>query len=207
MTKKISPAEAGKIGGANSAISSKIRMNERIVEHNINPTCCKFCNKGLPYLKREQKFCSHSCRAKYQNSKRGKKITWTCVGCGKTETVLSHKKKKYGSNSDTKKYCDNNCQAMKIEKDTDILFEQGLIKGRPAIKKKLIARHGEHCFNCKLTEWQGVKIPLEVHHINGADNNFPSNLQLLCPNCHALTPTWKGKNKGNGRAAKGLPLN
>ena len=26
-----------------------------------------------------------------------------------------------------------------------------------------------------------------------------SNLTLLCPNCHSLTPTYKGANKCNGR--------
>ena len=51
------------------------------------------------------------------------------------------------------------------------------------------------CEQCGNTEWQGVPIPLEVHHINGnrRDNDL-CNLQLLCPNCHALTPTYRGKN-------------
>ena len=30
---------------------------------------------------------------------------------------------------------------------------------------------------------------------------------VICPNCHGITPTWKGRNKGNGRATRGLPLN
>ena len=30
-------------------------------------------------------------------------------------------------------------------------------------------------------------------------NNKEENLTLLCPNCHSLTPTAKGANKGNGR--------
>ena len=39
------------------------------------------------------------------------------------------------------------------------------------------------------------KIPLEVHHLDGDRmNNELSNLQLLCPNCHALTENWRGKN-------------
>ena len=44
------------------------------------------------------------------------------------------------------------------------------------------------------------RIPLEVDHIDGnADNNLEHNLRLICPNCHALTATYKGANKGNGR--------
>lgn len=44
------------------------------------------------------------------------------------------------------------------------------------------------------------KIPLEVEHIDGnSENNKEENLTLLCPNCHSLTKTYKGANKGNGR--------
>ena len=52
------------------------------------------------------------------------------------------------------------------------------------------------CERCKLPEWQGVPIPLELHHINGNNrDNRLENLQLLCPNCHALTESYRGKNK------------
>ena len=40
------------------------------------------------------------------------------------------------------------------------------------------------------------EIPLEIHHINGVRNdNRIENLRYLCPNCHALTDTYRGKNK------------
>ena len=29
--------------------------------------------------------------------------------------------------------------------------------------------------------------------------NKEENLTLLCPNCHSLTPTYRGANKGNGK--------
>lgn len=51
------------------------------------------------------------------------------------------------------------------------------------------------CEVCGLKEWQGVEIPLELHHKNGnrLDNSF-ENLQIVCPNCHALTEHYRGAN-------------
>jgi hypothetical protein len=50
------------------------------------------------------------------------------------------------------------------------------------------------CEICKSEKWLGEMIPLELHHINGNrfDNRLP-NLQLLCPNCHALTENYSGR--------------
>lgn len=52
------------------------------------------------------------------------------------------------------------------------------------------------CHRCGLTQWQGMPVPLELEHVNGdrVDNRI-ENLVLLCPNCHAMTPTYRGRNK------------
>ncbi len=43
----------------------------------------------------------------------------------------------------------------------------------------------------------GRPIPLELDHINGRrDDNRLDNLRILCPNCHAQTETYRGKNIG-----------
>lgn len=48
---------------------------------------------------------------------------------------------------------------------------------------------------CTLSEWMGEKLPLELHHIDGDRfNNQLENLQILCPNCHSLTPNHSKKN-------------
>jgi hypothetical protein len=50
---------------------------------------------------------------------------------------------------------------------------------------------------CRLEVWNDAPIPLELDHINGRrDDNRLTNLRLLCPNCHAQTPTYRGRNIG-----------
>ena len=61
----------------------------------------------------------------------------------------------------------------------------------------------EKCESCNLSEWMTLRIPLELHHVDGnpLNNNF-ENLQILCPNCHAQTPNHSGKNIKNIRHQK-----
>ncbi len=55
----------------------------------------------------------------------------------------------------------------------------------------------EHkCYNCHNRTWMGKPIPLELEHIDGDPaNNSIDNLTLLCPNCHALTPTFRRRKR------------
>lgn len=66
------------------------------------------------------------------------------------------------------------------------------------LKKRLLKEGIKRsiCEKCGLEQWLGATIPLELHHINGDNqDNRLENLQLLCPNCHALTDSYRGKNK------------
>lgn len=52
------------------------------------------------------------------------------------------------------------------------------------------------CEKCGNSKWNDLPIPLELHHKDGEhSNNDLDNLLLLCPNCHAQTPNFRGKNK------------
>lgn len=54
----------------------------------------------------------------------------------------------------------------------------------------------EHkCYCCNNVTWNNKPIPLELEHIDGNNqNNLLSNLTMLCPNCHAQTSTYRGRN-------------
>lgn len=78
-----------------------------------------------------------------------------------------------------------------------ILRENSTYQRTTSLRKRLIEEgYFEHrCAECGLTEWRNQPIPLELDHINGErQDNRLENLRLLCPNCHALTSTYRGKN-------------
>lgn len=67
------------------------------------------------------------------------------------------------------------------------------------VRKYLFEEHDSKCSLCGWGETNPVtgKVPLEVHHIDGdCRNSSPENLQILCPNCHSLTPNFRGRNVG-----------
>ena len=105
-------------------------------------------------------------------------------------------------------YCSNKCQ-QKNTKNTKVqqwLSNEitGMKRGARlihSVREYLLERADHKCECCGWGEINPVtgRSPLEINHIDGnAGNNRPENLQVICPNCHSLTPTWKALNKGNG---------
>ena len=75
------------------------------------------------------------------------------------------------------------------------------------VKRWLFDRANSKCEKCGWAEVNEVSgnIPLQVDHIDGnCLNTVPSNLRLLCPNCHSLTPTWGNLNQSVGRRRLGI---
>ena len=72
--------------------------------------------------------------------------------------------------------------------------------GKGSHKKVLIKERGHRCESCDLAEWLCEPIPLELEHKDGNNrNNVKENLLLLCPNCHAKTKFYRGKNINTGK--------
>jgi hypothetical protein len=162
---------------------------------------CLECEKEFIFLKSaNRKFCSSSCAISYYNKinklKHGlytkdRKSVKHCEIC-EQEIVKNVRLKS--------RFCSHECQQKfrKNEKEKEIL--NGSVKYIKTLKKYIINRDGKKCKICGISEWKGKNILLVLDHVDGdSNNNFPSNLRLLCPNCDAQTDTFAGKNIGNGR--------
>ncbi|MFJ5099829.1 HNH endonuclease [Streptomyces sp. NPDC088554] len=71
------------------------------------------------------------------------------------------------------------------------------VPGARLRRELLRAGVAESCAMCGTgTEWNGKPLRLETDHINGDWwDNRPGNLRLLCPNCHAVTDTYRGRKR------------
>lgn len=119
-----------------------------------------------------------------------KKSTYLCKYCGKQ------------CSENRKTYCSIDCYKLSIKKNNHLKIKNGVILSPKLSKKYLIDIYGEKCQQCNWEEKNPItgKVPIELEHIDGdSTNNSIDNLKLLCPNCHSLTTTYKGLNKGNGR--------
>jgi hypothetical protein len=159
------------------------------------------CNLLFKAKQSERKiYCGHSCAAHVNNHRRPIKTKTGCKNCGKIVSRLGYI------------YCSNKCQSLVVHQEYISRWQRGLEDGNRGITTILISNHirrylwEKYDNKCARCEWNKINPitgipPLEVDHIDGnSNNNHESNLTLLCPNCHALTPTFKNLNKGKGRS-------
>lgn len=188
----------------NGIDASHIKSKTTRSKYELNPKRCKYCNEVIPYEKRQNDFCSHSCAASYNNLGTVRNGTTLpahsyCLNCGKEITR---------GNS----YCNNTCRAEYERKEYIRRWKAGEESGTigtdntaAAVKYYLREKYNNSCQRCGWNEvnpYTGL-VPLQIHHIDGdCTNNREENLQLLCPNCHSLTENFGSRNKNCTRIDK-----
>lgn len=205
-------AEAGRKGYEKSRdkliIITRARHEEAVKAYLENSKKCNYCGKPLPFDKKDNKYCSHTCAGFALNERLGhaksEKQRETCAWCNKTIT---------GSG---KKFCSIECSSAfrsndKLKKALAYIkktgefpvFKTGSASGeviRKTARAVLAELYGDKCSICGTSTWTGKKLTLIVDHIDGNPfNNKIENYRLVCPNCDSLLPTYKGRNKGRGR--------
>lgn len=202
-------------------------LNKKFSEkkYNLSPVLCKLCGNSVPYKQRMNMFCCSSSAATFNNTGRVKVVkdsdfmlsgarrarylidkndqgkfvvATTCINCGLQIAQ--------GVKCD-RKYCCLKCQTdyQFVENFRDWYEHRDNDQRNPALRKYLAVWQGLSCSVCGAEEWNGLPITLEVEHRSGdSSDNSPDNVCLICPNCHSQTPTYKARNKGNGRASRRL---
>jgi len=111
------------------------------------------------------------------------------------------------------KYCNNQCQKDYEQKEVIRKWLLGeldvttVLGCSSSVKRYLLDQCNHKCPKCGWGEVHPVtnKVPLEINHIDGdSKNNRPENLEVLCPNCHSLTPNFRALNKKSSRTHRGL---
>lgn len=73
-------------------------------------------------------------------------------------------------------------------------FDQ--LPSHEARKARVLKEQNGSCNHCGISNWRGLSLVLELEHKDGNNkNNTRENIECICPNCHSLTPTWRGRNK------------
>lgn len=188
-------------------VSEKIKsaISEGLKKYNINLTdeakweryCKRFGIKITfeDYLKNVKDI-----KKDYEKRKRVEKELHYCVMCGKE---ITRHNTMFCSNECRKDFEENQyCNYIKCWKNGEELGYTPSYKIHKYVKRYLLEKYNNSCQKCgwnKKNEYTNT-VPLQIHHIDGdCTNNREENLQLLCPNCHALTENFGSRNKNSKR--------
>lgn len=154
---------------------------------------CAYCGRGT-----HNRFCSSSCSASFNNHRRERK-KHTCRNCGGTCRRL---------------YCSQSCQGEFQKREYLTRWERGLESGltpngylSKTVRDYLLKKVNNRCERCGWHEINPTSgtVPVQIEHKDGDFRNCSGvNLEVLCPNCHSLTPTYMGLNRGRGRDLGGV---
>lgn len=158
---------------------------------------CKECGINLTTKDKRAKFCSQKCAAKFNN--RSRKTSQPCQYC--STVILGNRNQVYCSYS-CARHQQNTDYIQRWKMKKEVGYKGSFGQPSKIIRDYLFEISNSKCMSCgwsKTNESSG-KIPLQVHHIDGnAFNCVEENLQLLCPNCHSLTPNFGRLNKTGSR--------
>ena len=157
---------------------------------------CLECQQETP----NPKFCSRSCSATFNNRAVPKRTAVPPTLCEWCKTPCARMSKSCRT-------CFNNHVLRGRSSNMISSWLSGEWCGGTKMELSLTVRRylmerAEH--ECSLCGYSGFhprdgKTILEIDHINGdGTDHRPENLRVLCPNCHALTPSYRGRNRGNG---------
>ena len=175
---------------------------------------CEKCEKEHDGSYGSGRFCSSKCARSFSTSKCrdeiNKKVSVSLMGRSLSETHPNKLKGKYIFTDEQRARGARNgakARAKKYKLIRDKLYNESwdkfTIRFKGFIKEYLFNERGKCCEICKISDWLGKRIVIELHHIDGNNkNNSKDNLQLLCPNCHSQTDNWKGKNLKQAGMAK-----
>jgi 5-methylcytosine-specific restriction endonuclease McrA len=154
---------------------------------------CKKCSEEFKPKKGLINYCSLGCRnSRNWDEDDKKKKSISAKKSEKVEIANKNKSKySYIRAGETKKI--NHKKKILESKYEDLKFNN--------LRNRIIYEQDGECNSCKLKKWMNNPITLELEHKDGnRNNNERPNLEMLCPNCHSLTDTWRGRNKTNKRS-------
>lgn len=179
---------------------------------------CEECGSDFYATKHtinEARFCSRSCAATSSNRGRNRhgwvnKYGKLCYRIQEPNFCLKCGVEMNGDHRTKRSFCSRIC-SFKYQKEKRIEeWMSGKRTGNRAdgesishyVRNYLFEIHDSKCIKCGWSEVHPVtgRVPLTVNHINGdSSDSRQGNLELICPNCHSLTPNYGSLNKGNGR--------
>ena len=84
-------------------------------------------------------------------------------------------------------------RALRLKRYNESSFDE---LGPENRRRRVFEEQNYKCNRCGIDKWLGEVLSLELEHKDGNNkNDVRENLEGLCPNCHSLTPTWRGRNK------------